>query len=1182
MGEIIYPFGAPKSQEEPIAQAPETAIEEEKSFRSANKKEIRRIIQKLDSLPSLPSVAGKILSLLTEEDPDLNEVVRLVESDQAVTLRLLRMANSAAIGSRIASVSRAILMLGFTQIRCLLLSIAISESLIKSLKSSYAKQQVSLWKHCLGCAVAAEMIAEYSCPKYKTEAFVAGLVHDIGKLVLEESLPEKYIQVREAHGRDGLSWLEAEQAVLGVDHATVGKWLAEKWGLPEVLTHVIWLHHHPASAIAELDFVSRKEVVLAVKLGSSLAHTIMADSPAAYRDEPDHAEILSSLHLKADALRDVSSSLGRRYSERVAIFDIEEDELSFYFQALQRANKELSRLALKSERHKAMEQANIDLRKLHELQAKLSSSEDFDEVFVQVSHLLRSHFEKREGMIYFVDASARKLIGRSWTNGKKLLFPISIDLDADGRPVSDIGPPVDGLMNKLVKTRNSRFLKYADDAHVNNLQCCDPYLIQPLVIGDSLAGEIIFVDDASREASSAPLTSVDIQNYGCLASIAASALAYIQSMEKREEVSESLSAALQKNARVLSHLKLAMQRYECLFEYSNDVVVLHDLEGKILRANQRAVELLGYAQEEFGQLSMLRLLPMNAPDGSTDAVKTMWQNEQGGRLEVELQHKDGRLIDADISSRIVDVGSGMVQSIIRDVSRRKQGERALAAEKDRLAVTLRSIGVGVIATNKTGNVILINGIAEELTGFGENEAINRSLTEIFRLVHPKTKQQYMDLIEQVREETGLEIESQPVLISRNGDERVVSVSFSAIRNRQGDFIGIVLIFKDETENLKMEKEIAKAQKMESIGVLAGGIAHDFNNILSAIIGNLSLAKMVMRSGGDAAERLEEAEKASYRAKNLTEQLLSFSRGGAPVRKTASIADIIKDSASFMLSGSNVRCELHVPEDLWPVEVDEGQISQVISNMALNAQQAMPNGGVVVVRAENVNDVEAPSHLGVKKSYVRISIEDQGVGISEEDLQKIFDPYFTTKSEGTGLGLATSYSIIANHEGRITVESKEGEGTVFHIYIPASPREIVLERPLEITPASRKGKILIMDDEESVRTTLGMMLSYVGYEVECAGEGSEAVAFYENALKRGERFDVVLMDLTVPGGMGGGEAMKRLLELDKNVNAIISSGYFHDPIIANYREYGFKAAITKPFRMEELERILPRVLDGKIV
>jgi CheY-like chemotaxis protein len=382
----------------------------------------------------------------------------------------------------------------------------------------------------------------------------------------------------------------------------------------------------------------------------------------------------------------------------------------------------------------------------------------------------------------------------------------------------------------------------------------------------------------------------------------------------------------------------------------------------------------------------------------------------------------------------------------------------------------------------------------------------------------------------------------------------------------------------------MEQELQKIQKLESIGILAGGIAHDFNNILTAILGNISLAKMEANPKDEIYERLVEAEKASLQAKNLTQQLLTFSKGGAPIKKTESITEVIKDSAEFALRGSNVKCEFFIPNDIWPVEVDKGQISQVISNLIINADQAMPEGGIIKVRVENVAPVGAVrpcqpvAELPIKDGkYVKIEIEDDGIGIPKEHLPKIFDPYFTTKQKGSGLGLATSYSIIKRHDGYIAVESELGVGTTFYIYLPASSKQILTKKDAEERLILSKGRILVMDDEEVVRDVAGIMLKRIGYDVEFADDGAEALELYKKAEESGQPFDAVIVDLTIQGGMGGEQMIKKLLEIDPNVKAIVSSGYSTDAIMSNFKQYGFSGVVTKPYRIAELSETLYKVL-----
>lgn len=383
--------------------------------------------------------------------------------------------------------------------------------------------------------------------------------------------------------------------------------------------------------------------------------------------------------------------------------------------------------------------------------------------------------------------------------------------------------------------------------------------------------------------------------------------------------------------------------------------------------------------------------------------------------------------------------------------------------------------------------------------------------------------------------------------------------------------------REISERQHMEEELLKIQKLDSLGILAGGIAHDFNNILTSILGNISIANMHTTPNSEISQILINAEKAALHAKDLTMQLLTFSKGGAPIKTSASVTDLIKDSANFILRGSNVKCEFSLPDGLWPVEIDEGQMSQVIYNLIINADQAMPGGGNIEISAINVM-IGPGDNIPLKKGkYVKVLIKDHGKGISKRNLTRIFDPYFTTKRGGSGLGLSVAYSIVKKHEGYITVMSNPGKGTTVYIYIPASqksmPEKKVLKKPLYMGEKN----ILVMDDEKSVREILSTMLKKLGCEVVCVKDGAEAIVMYKQFQETGKPFDVVIMDLTIPGGMGGQETIKKLIEIDPEVKAIVSSGYSNDPIMSHYQAYGFSSVIAKPYRITELSKILRDVM-----
>ena len=423
-----------------------------------------------------------------------------------------------------------------------------------------------------------------------------------------------------------------------------------------------------------------------------------------------------------------------------------------------------------------------------------------------------------------------------------------------------------------------------------------------------------------------------------------------------------------------------------------------------------------------------------------------------------------------------------------------------------------------------------------------------------------------------------EMASDAVIKTLAGDRRNVLVYFSVCSGHEQTLSKVIVSLTDITERKRLEEELIRAQKLEFVGLLAGGIAHDFNNILTVILGNVSMARMQVASEDDIFKMLSEAEMATMRAQALTKQLLTFAKGGAPVKETASIKDLLKESSSFALRGSKSICDFSIAEDLWPVDMDVGQMSQVINNIIINSNQAMPEGGTIQVAAENLI-IEDSLGLPVKPGrYIKISITDQGVGILEKHLLHIFDPYFTTKHEGSGLGLATTYSIIKKHDGHITVESQVGVGTTFHIYLPASDRAV--SKKEEVKLIKGRGRILVMDDQAFLRKIVGKMLEKLGYESEFAKNGAEAIEMYKRAKEAEKHYAAVILDLTIPGGMGGKETIKNLLEIDPEIKAIVSSGYSDDPVLANFQEHGFKGMIPKPFEYRCLGKVLHEVLKDE--
>jgi PAS domain S-box-containing protein len=533
-----------------------------------------------------------------------------------------------------------------------------------------------------------------------------------------------------------------------------------------------------------------------------------------------------------------------------------------------------------------------------------------------------------------------------------------------------------------------------------------------------------------------------------------------------------------------------------------------------------------------------------------------------------------------IDTRTQELVSSNAQ-LQQEVAERTIAEDLLAAEKERLAVTLRSIDEGVITTDISGRVLLVNQAAERLTGTKQEYAAGFPVANVLPLIDEKTRMPVENPALQLMNNQRIPVfPYRAVLLVKDGTERIIEESASIMSDHDNRTIGVVIVFRDITERQKLETELARTQKLESLGLLAGGIAHDFNNILTAIFGNIILARIHVAEDSPAFERLAEAENAMVRAKELTQQLLTFSKGGAPVKETADIAGIITDTTRFMLRGSHSRCEFAIEPALWAVDVDVGQISQVINNIVINADHAMPGGGIIHVSARN-NIIKNGTPLPLTPGrYVKITIADQGTGIPQENLTRIFDPYFTTKTKGSGLGLSTALSIIRKHSGHIEIESEPGKGTTVHIYLPASDKILNGQVNGSQQPLHGSGRVLVMDDEEAIRDMASALLSHFGYRPDVARDGEEAIALYREAAAKNDPFAVVIMDLTIPGGLGGKETIARLHEFDPFVRAVVSSGYSTDPIVANFRQYGFVGILTKPYTAKEMSEVIRKVLSEK--
>lgn len=589
----------------------------------------------------------------------------------------------------------------------------------------------------------------------------------------------------------------------------------------------------------------------------------------------------------------------------------------------------------------------------------------------------------------------------------------------------------------------------------------------------------------------------------------------------------------------------------------------------------RYFTMLGYDPDELPHTfdTWDSLLHPDDRQKAKDEVTRCIKEKIGWEVEFRLRTKGGdycwilgrgRVLEYDMQGNpLRSAGTHL------DITERKMAEEVLLAEKNKLDAVMAALGDGITVQDRNYTVLYQNAVHKKIQGDHRGE-------KCYMAYQNKNDVCPECLVARTFADGQLhrrETEAR----GKDGRTLYLEVSASPILNAQGEITAVVEAVRDITDQKLMENEIQKAQKLDSLGVLAGGIAHDFNNLLTAILSNIQLSKMYSDPGQKSYERLETAEKALAKAVTLTKQLLTFSRGGSPVKRTILLEGIIKDAALLALSGSNVKCEFTIADNLWSVEVDEGQISQVINNLVVNAAQAMPEGGIITIDADNIvfgSDSSVPLPGG---RYLRITVTDHGIGIAKKHLKQIFDPYFTLKQKGTGLGLAVSYSIIKNHAGHIEVASQPGKGTTFTLYLAASQKSGAYDRALEQELIPGEGRILVMDDDEMVRNSIGEILTTLGYDVDYAENGSEVLEKYKNAITASTRFDAVIMDLTVPGAMGGRGAMNALIAIDPDVKAIVSSGYSNDPVMANFSDYGFADALPKPYTDKKLSQILHKLL-----
>jgi PAS domain S-box-containing protein len=617
-----------------------------------------------------------------------------------------------------------------------------------------------------------------------------------------------------------------------------------------------------------------------------------------------------------------------------------------------------------------------------------------------------------------------------------------------------------------------------------------------------------------------------------------------------------------------------------------DMLLVLDRHGRVAEANAPARRALDLPDRPLAG----RVFVDVAADPATlaDALARMRESDPPGPcVEAELITAEGPM-PVEISGSAIRDADGdplALAVVVRDLRDTRRLQREIDERRraeDRLAATLEAVADGVVATDVDGRVVLMNPVAERLAGRTLAEAANRPLHEVLPLRDARTLAPEPDLLARAADPARPGPDADFLVGPEEGPRLLVTCAAAPMRGPDGARAGFVLVLRDVTQDRQVEQELARTSRLESVGLLAGGIAHDFNNILTAILGYVEMARLDVPPGGDVDGRLAEAEAAGRRARELTQRLLTFSRGGDPVLRSTDVSGVVAASLSLVAGLPAIRTDVRIAADAWPARVDESQLYQALNNLLLNACQAMPGGGRVTVAVDNVASPD-PLHVdGVEipaGRWVRIAIQDEGVGIPPEHLSRVFDPFFTTRPDGTGLGLSTTHSIVRRHGGRLTIRSRPGHGTTLGLYLPAADAEARTPHapPAPEAPAGTGWRVLLMDDHPSVLGVGREMLSVIGCQPQLCTDGAEAITAYRDALGRGAPFDAVILDCVVPGGMGGVEAAREILAVDRRARLILSSGYVDRPVLGDFAAHGFVGVLRKPYVLSTLRQVLEEAI-----
>lgn len=616
---------------------------------------------------------------------------------------------------------------------------------------------------------------------------------------------------------------------------------------------------------------------------------------------------------------------------------------------------------------------------------------------------------------------------------------------------------------------------------------------------------------------------------------------------------------------------LSEKRFQTIFEHAPEAIVIcESSSGLVISANPLAVKLLDIGIEPVSILQ--KITPSDQKKSKIElplcasTLKGLFYSNRG----------EEKLFFSVSSETMQFRGKNCLVSFLKDISDLIKTQNAYQESERRYREFADFLPEAVFETDLNGFFTYCNKKAFDLFGYTPDD-MSKKYTPL-DMVIPEQRERVKENLARLFN-SSVKFHYEYTALHKSGKTFPILIHSTPVI-RQNKITGMCGICIDLTDRVRFEQEIIEKDKLEALGILAGGIAHDFNNLLTAVWTGVSILKIRNLHNSEFNNIFSDLENALQRGKDLTGQLLTYSKGGAPIKEPTSLESLVKDTAAFTISGTQVKCDISSDENLYSAEIDSAQISQVIQNLLINAIEAMPQGGVIKISMSNADNPSVENVQLPPGKYIKLTVSDCGKGIPPSIRQRIFDPFFTTKPKGSGLGLATSYSIIKKHNGHIYLESILNEGTSFHILLPASTKVAVKNKKVDSILAIKTGKILIMDDEPVILTVTKSLLSHLGYTVETANNGETAIETYRIALKNNQRFDAIILDLTVPAGMGGKETMSKLLEIDSQVNALVSSGYSNDPIMADYKSYGFKGIITKPYNVEELNKSLQLLLNGE--